>query len=91
MQGRSVSTGGRTGVAGGMVSGVVLHWVLRTVIWAKYKIKDQDVFDESQDYVKMYYWEVLIWPNEFARVVVPEIQLRFYGVCLHSVKSFRRN
>ncbi len=28
---------------------------LRSIIWIKYKIKDQDVFDRAYDYIEQYY------------------------------------
>ena len=29
--------------------------VLRNIVWVKYKIKDQDVFDKAYNYIKQYY------------------------------------
>ena len=28
---------------------------LRSILWLKYKIKDQDVFDKAYEYIEMYY------------------------------------
>jgi type I restriction enzyme R subunit len=32
-----------------------LRKMLRTILWLKYKIKDNDVFEKAYKYVEMYY------------------------------------
>ncbi|GEM_PF-2786481 len=37
---------------------VIVHEIrqqLRSILWLKYKIKDQEVFDKAYNYIEMYY------------------------------------